>query len=164
MRVEQLSDSPFRTFELVIRNPIVTMDFLQSTLKDEIEKKRKSLQAAKSTDTTAASKKYISRAELERLREKEYLEEEERERKKKEVRIIYITCIDYNWDSQHIHFIGATSCQGKNQTCMPICTCDICTLLNHNFAKPHFPFRRKTWLTEKRRTALRQIAIQLMMR
>jgi pre-mRNA-splicing factor 18 len=61
------------------------MDFLQSALKDEIEKKKKALQAAKSTDTAAANKKYISRAELERLREKEYLEEQERERKKKEV-------------------------------------------------------------------------------
>jgi pre-mRNA-splicing factor 18 len=61
------------------------MDFLQSALKDEIEKKRKALQAAKSNDTAAANKKYISRAELERLREKEYLEEQERERKKKEV-------------------------------------------------------------------------------
>ncbi|KAJ2962127.1 hypothetical protein NQZ79_g2699 [Umbelopsis isabellina] len=60
------------------------MDFLQSTLKDEIEKKRKALQAAKANDTAAANKKYISRAELERLREKEYLEEQERERKKKE--------------------------------------------------------------------------------
>jgi hypothetical protein len=61
------------------------MDFLQSALKDEIEKKRKALQTAKANDAAAANKKYISRAELERLREKEYLEEQERERKKKEV-------------------------------------------------------------------------------
>ncbi|KAG2188589.1 hypothetical protein INT44_001344 [Umbelopsis vinacea] len=60
------------------------MDFLQSALKDEIEKKRKTLQAAKSNDAVAKNKKYISRAELERLREKEYLEEQEQERKKKE--------------------------------------------------------------------------------
>ncbi|KAH8554481.1 Prp18 domain-containing protein [Umbelopsis sp. PMI_123] len=60
------------------------MDFLQSALKDEIEKKRKALQTAKANDAAAANKKYISRAELERLREKEYLEEQERERKKKE--------------------------------------------------------------------------------
>ncbi|GAB5585986.1 hypothetical protein Unana1_00886 [Umbelopsis nana] len=60
------------------------MDFLQSALKDEIEKKRKALQAAKANDKVAANKKYISRAELERLREQEYLEEQEREKKKKE--------------------------------------------------------------------------------
>ena len=67
------------------------MDFLQSALKDEIEKKRKALQAAKANDTVAANKKYISRAELERLREKEYLEEQEREKKKKEVGMIMRT-------------------------------------------------------------------------
>ncbi|KAI9280859.1 Prp18 domain-containing protein [Umbelopsis sp. AD052] len=60
------------------------MDFLQSALKDEIEKKRKTLQAAKANDAVAKNKKYISRAELERLREKEYLKEQEQERKKKE--------------------------------------------------------------------------------
>ncbi|KAF7722510.1 mRNA splicing protein prp18 [Apophysomyces ossiformis] len=58
------------------------MDFLKSAINAEISKKRKALDTA---SERAGSKKYVSRAELERLREEEYRrEEEERLAKEKE--------------------------------------------------------------------------------
>lgn len=89
------------------------MDFLQSALKDEIEKKRKALQAAKANDKVAANKKYISRAELERLREQEYLEEQEREKKKKEVSSIATWNVSIATTLTYIYFTGAIDTEAK---------------------------------------------------
>jgi hypothetical protein len=94
------------------------MDFLQSTLKDEIEKKRKALQAAKANDTSAANKKYISRAELERLREKEYLEEQERDRKKKQVCLVFRSRKHTRSILTMLTFTGASSRQTRKQASM----------------------------------------------
>lgn len=55
------------------------MDFLNDAIKAEISKKRKTLETAKSGN---AKKKYVSRAELERMREEEYLRQEAEQRAK----------------------------------------------------------------------------------
>lgn len=49
------------------------MDFLNDAINAEISKKRKTLETAKNGN---AKKKYVSRAELERMREEEYLRQE----------------------------------------------------------------------------------------
>lgn len=62
------------------------MDFLQSAINDEISKKRKTIETVARNGDGSKKKKYVSRAELERLREEEYRREEaEREAKEREV-------------------------------------------------------------------------------
>lgn len=55
------------------------MDFLNDAINAEISKKRKTLETAKNGN---AKKKYVSRAELERMREEEYLRQEAEQRAK----------------------------------------------------------------------------------
>ena len=64
------------------------MDFLKDAISSEISKKRKTINAI-GGDKGGQRKKYVSRAELERLREEEYHREEEL-RKAKEEEVIYI--------------------------------------------------------------------------
>ncbi|CAO3684187.1 unnamed protein product [Rhizopus stolonifer] len=63
------------------------MDFLKSAIQDEINKKRKVLEAAEKNGENNKKQKYVSRAELERIRQEEYQkkekEREEKERQKK---------------------------------------------------------------------------------
>jgi pre-mRNA-splicing factor 18 len=59
------------------------MDFLKSAIQDEISKKRKVMEAASKRDGGEKKSKYISRAELEKIREEEY-KQKEKERKQKE--------------------------------------------------------------------------------
>ncbi|KAI8384759.1 uncharacterized protein BYT42DRAFT_273357 [Radiomyces spectabilis] len=61
------------------------MDFLKSAIEAEISKKRKTLDTVASGSGSDKKKKYVSRAELERLREEEYKRQEaEREAKERE--------------------------------------------------------------------------------
>lgn len=61
-----------------------TMDFLQNAISAEISKKRKTIESL--ANGSEKKKKYVSRAELERLREEEYRrQEEERIAKEEEV-------------------------------------------------------------------------------
>lgn len=60
------------------------MDFLQNAINAEISKKRKTIESL--TNGSEKKKKYVNRAELERIREEEYRkQEEERIRKEEEV-------------------------------------------------------------------------------
>ncbi|CEI99228.1 hypothetical protein RMCBS344292_13320 [Rhizopus microsporus] len=59
------------------------MDFLKSAIQEEISKKRKLLEAAEKKEGENKKQKYVSRAELERIREEEYKKKEE-ERIKRE--------------------------------------------------------------------------------
>jgi pre-mRNA-splicing factor 18 len=68
------------------------MDFLKSAIQEEISKKRKLLEAAEKKEGENKKQKYVSRAELERIREEEYKKkEEERIKREQEVRTYFST-------------------------------------------------------------------------
>lgn len=59
------------------------MDFLKDVIKEEQSKKRKILDAVEKHGGSDKKTKYVSRAELERIREEEY-RQKEKERQEKE--------------------------------------------------------------------------------
>ncbi|ORX89596.1 Prp18-domain-containing protein [Basidiobolus meristosporus CBS 931.73] len=61
------------------------MDFLSASLKEEIEKKRKLLDKAQGNDTK--SKKFVRRADLEKIREQEYMEEQAKLEQKRQEKL-----------------------------------------------------------------------------
>ncbi|KAI8647621.1 hypothetical protein BD408DRAFT_102929 [Parasitella parasitica] len=61
------------------------MSFLDSIIQEEVSKKRKALEAASKESDPGKKVKYVSRAELERIREEEYRrKEEDREEKERQ--------------------------------------------------------------------------------
>jgi pre-mRNA-splicing factor 18 len=67
------------------------MNFLQDVIKEEISKKRKVLDAVEKSGGSDKKVKYVNRAELERIREEEYLRKE-KERQEKEREVSFILC------------------------------------------------------------------------
>lgn len=62
------------------------MDFLKEAIQEEVNKKRKLMEAVEKRGGTDKKLKYVSRAELERIREEEYRQKEkEREEKERQV-------------------------------------------------------------------------------
>lgn len=62
------------------------MSFLDSIIQEEVSKKRKVLDAVSKESGSDKKLKYVSRAELERIREEEYRrKEQEREEKERQV-------------------------------------------------------------------------------
>ena len=59
------------------------MNFLQDVINEEKNKKRKVMEAVEKSGGADKKAKYISRAEIERIREEEY-KQKERERREKE--------------------------------------------------------------------------------
>jgi pre-mRNA-splicing factor 18 len=63
------------------------MSFLDSIIQEEVSKKRKVLEAVSSKEGADKKLKYVSRAELERIRQEEYKhKEQERREKEKQVK------------------------------------------------------------------------------
>lgn len=73
------------------------MGFLDGIIKEEVSKKRKIIEAVGQDSSSDKKLKYVSRAELERLREEEYRrKEKEREEKERQVRATpYFNTISY---------------------------------------------------------------------
>jgi pre-mRNA-splicing factor 18 len=68
------------------------MSFLDSIIQEEVSKKRKVLDAVNKESGSDKKLKYVSRAELERIREEDYRrKEKEREEKERQVTILYFT-------------------------------------------------------------------------
>ncbi|KAK9701683.1 hypothetical protein K7432_011595 [Basidiobolus ranarum] len=62
------------------------MDFLSASLKEEIEKKRKLLDKVQGKE--GKNKKFVKRADLEKIREQEYLEEQEKLEQKRQEKLL----------------------------------------------------------------------------
>jgi pre-mRNA-splicing factor 18 len=63
------------------------MNFLQDVINEEMSKKRKVMEAVEKHGGSDKKQKYVSRAELERIRQEEYKrKEKERQEKEREVR------------------------------------------------------------------------------
>ena len=68
------------------------MSFLDSIIQEEVSKKRKVLDAVNKESGSDKKLKYVSRAELERIREEDYRrKEKEREEKERQVTTQYST-------------------------------------------------------------------------
>lgn len=68
------------------------MNFLQDVIKEEMSKKRKMMEVLEKSGGVDKKAKYVSRAELERIREEEY-RQKEKERQEKERQVCWIALL-----------------------------------------------------------------------
>jgi pre-mRNA-splicing factor 18 len=72
------------------------MNFLQDVIKEEMSKKRKVMESLEKSGGSDKKAKYVSRAELERIREEEYRrKEKERQEKEREVSLLIIVFVKH---------------------------------------------------------------------
>jgi hypothetical protein len=77
----------FSFFFFFLIDQKLNMDFLKDVIKEEQSKKRKILDAVEKHNGSDKKTKYVSRAELERIREEEY-RQKEKERQEKERQVM----------------------------------------------------------------------------